>query len=185
MKHTVLFLTRDTIKFSEEMEYNYEDSILTEFWTGETFVNWSGQKRNSITDNLVLNDQTCNKKTMQDPKRDIHIWYRKKRNDKYKYLGKVKEKKIIQSRTNRDILVVRLFMEQNNLPIKFNTEAETFDYEYEGGHKFQKYKQECFNLLKLEPMGNWCSGIMEGISKKKSKMLTIDNFSNYINMCEN
>ena len=40
------------------MEYNYEDSILTEFWTGETFVNWSGQKRNSITDNLVLNE--CN-----------------------------------------------------------------------------------------------------------------------------
>ena len=123
-----------------------------------------GSKKNSINDNLVLNNQECtNQITLQNPNIDIHIWHRKKRG-KYKYLGKVKEKIIFQLRNDNNILVVDLFIEKNNLSIEINTEAPKYLYEnFEGSHKFQKYKMNCFNLLNLKPVGNWCSGIMKGI----------------------
>lgn len=53
-------------------------------------------------------------------------------------------------------------MEKENLPINIDTIADIYDYNTQNGHKFQKYKMDCFNKLNLIPTGNWCSGIMEG-----------------------
>ena len=77
-------------------------------------------------------------------------------------MGKVKKKIIFQPRNNNNILVVDLFIEKENLPINIGTIANIYDYKTQNGHKFQKYKMDCFTKLNLIPSGNWCSGIMEG-----------------------
>ena len=148
--HTILFLTDGKIISMDGEIYDYKDGIYDNRNGDDTFVRWSGQKKNDKTDNLVLK------------KDHIHIWYRKKNNN-YKYLGKVKEKLVFQPRNTQNILVVDLFIEKENLSININTEAEIYNYKTERGHKFQKYKMDCFKKLNLIPKGNWCSGIMEGI----------------------
>ena len=149
--HTVLFLTNGVITSSDGSIYDYKDGIYDNRNNNDTFVRWSGQKKNNITDNLVLE------------KEHIHIWHRKNHN-RYRYLGKVKKKIIFQLRDNQHILVVDLFIEKENLLINIGTLADKYNYNIENGHKFQKYKMDCFIKLNLTPSGNWCSGIMEGTS---------------------
>tara|TARA_B100000795_G_C22789442_1_gene436174 strand:- start:575 stop:1039 length:465 start_codon:yes stop_codon:yes gene_type:complete len=147
--HTVLFLTNGVITSNCGTNYDYKDGIYNNINNNDTFVRWSGQKKNNITDNLVLE------------KENIHIWYRKT-NNRYRYLGKVKKKIIFQRRDNQNILIVDLFIEKENLSLNIDILADTYNYKMENGHKFQKYKMDCFRKLNLIPNGNWCSGIMEG-----------------------
>jgi hypothetical protein len=146
---TVLFLTNRAIH-SKNGRYDYKDRIYDNRNNSDSFVRWSGQKKNSKTDNLVLE------------KEDIHIWYRNKI-PKYRYMGKVKKKKLVQPRDNDNILIVDLFIEKDHLEINMETIADIYDYNTNKGHKFQKYKMDCFTKLNLIPIGNWCSGIMEGM----------------------
>ena len=147
---TVLFITNRAI-ISKNGTYDYKDGIYDNRNNRtDSFIRWSGQKKNSKTDNLVLE------------KEDIHIWYRNKTN-KYRYMGKVKKKILVQPRDNDNILIVDLFIEKDNLEINMDTIADIYDYETNKGHKFQKYKMDCFTKLNLIPTGDWCSGIMEGM----------------------
>ena len=84
-------------------------------------------------------------------------------NNNYRYIGKVKRNLIYQTRDDENILIVDLFIDYNNSPIKIDTEAKIYDYKNNNGHKFMKYKMDCFTKLKQTPSGNWCSGIMEGV----------------------
>ena len=150
-KTTVLFSTNGVnIKTNAGNIYDYKDGIYDGRNNGNTFVRYSGQKKQKATDNLILD-------------RDIiHIWCRK-HNGQFKYLGRVTTKRIIKPRDNENTLVVDLFVEKDELSLDYNTTAEVYNYEKEGGHKFQKYKMDCFRKLNLTPIGNWCSGIMEGV----------------------
>ncbi len=149
-KTTVLFLTNGVIKSDSGYIYDYKDGIYDGRNNGITFVRWSGQERQKATDKLILNRD------------NIHIWYRKQ-NEQFKYLGKVKTKQIMKPRNNTNVLVVDLYVEKDDLSLDYNTIADVYNYEREGGHKFQKYKMDCFKKLNLKPLGNWCSGIMEGV----------------------
>jgi hypothetical protein len=109
-------------------------------------------KKNRITDDLILNRD------------NIHIWYRTVANSKqYKYYGKVNRKLTIVPRTDENILIVDLFVEKENLDIPYETISNIYDYSTNNTHMFTKYKMDCFLKLNLTPVGNWCSGIMEGI----------------------
>lgn len=152
----MLFLNDGKIKSRDGTIYDYKDGIFDSRTTDETFVRWSGQLTNKKTDELILDEQTIK-----------HIWNRK-HNGQYKYLGSVKEQIVFQPRTIKGILVVDLFIEKQSIPIEINTVAEIYDYERENGHKFQKYKMDCFRKLNLIPKGNWCSGIMQGIPRSLS-----------------
>lgn len=66
---TLLFLTNGIIISKDGIIYDYKDGIYdNRNNNNNTFVRWSGQKKNSLTDKLVLE------------KEDIHIWYRKGNN---------------------------------------------------------------------------------------------------------
>ena len=138
---TILFITGDD---------NYKDRVLDNRLNSETDVIWYGQTNQKSTDKYVLNRE------------EIHIWYRKKQKDKFKYLGKVKEKKVLKERDNDQNLVVDMKIEKENLKINAETEAEVYDYEANNRASCTKNKMNCFKLLGMEPWGNWCSGIMIG-----------------------
>ena len=150
---TILFITNGSIQSTNGIKYNYHDGIYNNIINGDLFIRWSGQKKNSSTDTLILD------------RSNIHIWYRdKKDSNQYKYYGKVKNKEIYNTRDNENNLVVDLFIDKVNINIDFGTLADIYDYESNHQHKFTKYKMDCFNKLNLKPIGNWCSGIMEGIT---------------------
>lgn len=118
---------------------------------GDTYVRWYGQKKNKSTDTYVLNQK------------EIHIWYRKKKGDKFKYLGKVKgPPEVYIERTNDQNLVVDMKIQKENLKIESETEAEAYDYEANGESNQTKNKMNCFKMLGMEPSGTWSSGIMLG-----------------------
>ena len=142
MEATVLFITGDD---------EYTDKILDDRLNeGDSYVRWYGQKKNKSTDKYVLNQE------------EIHIWYRKAKKNKFKYLGKVKEKQVYIERCNDQNLVVDMLMQKENLKVESETEAEAYNYKAKGESCITKSKMNCFKLLGLEPRGNWCSGIMVG-----------------------
>ena len=149
-KETILFITNNVMKMNNNT-YDYKDGIYNNITNNETYIRWSGQKKNKSTDKLILN------------KDNIHIWYRSSKRNKYEYYGKVKNKNIVKHRKNDDNLIVDLFVEKVDLPILYGTIADEYDYINNDDHQFTKYKMDCFQKLHLIPKGNWCSGIMEGI----------------------
>tara|TARA_Y100000590_G_C15744805_1_gene1021564 strand:- start:6621 stop:7088 length:468 start_codon:yes stop_codon:yes gene_type:complete len=150
-RHTILFITNESVIGTNGNVYEYKDGIYNNRNNDETFIRWSGQIKNDGTDKLVLDRE------------NIHIWSRYNRKKQYKYEGKVKDKMIFKLRDDQNTLIIDLFIEKQNVPININSISEIYDYKNEGGHKFQKYKMDCFTKLNLKPEGNWCSGIMEGI----------------------
>ena len=136
--NTILFLNNGVVTASDGTRYDYKDGIYDNRNTYDTFVRWSGQLKNRTTDSLILDKQN------------------------YRYLGKVKEKLVFQPRDNDKILIVDLFIDTNNSVIPLNTKADIYDYKTNNGHKFMKFKMDCFTKLGLNPSGNWCSGIMIG-----------------------
>ena len=81
-KVTVLFITSKVMTMNNNT-YDYNDGIYNNIVNNETYIRWSGQRKNKSTDKLILN---------QD---NIHIWYRSSKCNKYEYYGKVKKKLLL------------------------------------------------------------------------------------------
>ena len=96
--HTLLFITNGVQEYNGGEIYNYNDGIYKNILTKDYLVIWNGQKKGR-QDKLVLERD------------NIHIWYRKTSKSRFKYLGKVENKIVLNHRDDNNqsqILLVNL-----------------------------------------------------------------------------
>lgn len=130
------------------------------------FINDSSNYADSFENNHgIINMEHYGqlKKTIYDynfKNSDIYVWYRKKSNIAYKYLGKVVYRKIIKERTQTEPLKMYFIIDTQKGPIPFNTIAEPY-IEQNTAYNYRKYKYNCFRLLNKTPLkNNYGDGIM-------------------------
>lgn len=150
-RHTLLFITNGVQEYNGGEIYNYNDGIYKNILTKEYLVIWNGQKKGR-QDKLV---------TERD---NIHIWYRKTNKSRFKYLGKVENKLILNHRDDDNqsqILQVQFTIDTENSTIQSGTIANDLG----NGTSYKRYKEDCFTKLGLIAIDNYyASGIKEGIS---------------------